>query len=495
MTEPPPAPSESTDPSARGLLPTALISRDLQQRLIFYGLWGALMLGILVVFREVLLPFFLAVVVAYVMSPLVDWLQRWMARWVAVVTIYALLVGTMVTFTVLGVPRLAAEIEKLAKDAPSALAELRDEWLPAIERRMRDSMGQAPTAAPPGDDTIAVPAEPGEPITSITPSGVPEAPAGSEERGPGVEADADQAPMALGTAPEDATASAQPDEPITVRRVRGGGYDIHLPSDGLVVTPEGDGYIVRTAHQERTDGDLAAAFVESVRGVTRNTQDTATTLLHTAQTVVRAVVKGVFTFFIMLMLSAYLLVTKDEVIGFFRNFARPEKRATFDSLLSRIDRGLSGVVRGQLLICLINGALSGVGFYILDLAYWPILTLIATLFSIIPIFGAILSSVPAVVLGLKHGVGTAALVVLWIVVIHQIEANLLNPKIMGDAAHVHPVLVVFALLGGEHLFGIAGALLAVPVLSILQSLFLHYREQVLGVPAPKRADTSSISQS
>ena len=147
MTEPPPAPSESTDPSARGLLPTALISRDLQQRLIFYGLWGALMLGILVVFREVLLPFFLAVVVAYVMSPLVDWLQRWMARWVAVVTIYALLVGTMVTFTVLGVPRLAAEIEKLAKDAPSALAELRDEWLPAIERRMRDSMGQAPTAA------------------------------------------------------------------------------------------------------------------------------------------------------------------------------------------------------------------------------------------------------------------------------------------------------------------------------------------------------------
>jgi predicted PurR-regulated permease PerM len=90
-----------------------------------------------------------------------------------------------------------------------------------------------------------------------------------------------------------------------------------------------------------------------------------------------------------------------------------------------------------------------------------------------------------VVLGLQHGVATAALVVLWIVVIHQIEANLLNPKIMGDAAHVHPVLVVFALLGGEHLFGIAGALLAVPVLSILQSLFLHYREQVLGV-IPRR---------
>ncbi|MBC7173572.1 MAG: AI-2E family transporter, partial [Polyangiaceae bacterium] len=50
------------------------------------------------------------------------------------------------------------------------------------------------------------------------------------------------------------------------------------------------------------------------------------------------------------------------------------------------------------------------------------------------------------------------------------------------AAKVHPVLVVFALLAGEHLFGFAGALLAVPVLSITQSFFLHYREFVVGQP-------------
>ncbi len=444
--------------------------------MIFYGLWGALALAIIVVFREVLLPFFLAVVVAYVLAPLVDVLERRMKRWVAVVTIYALLVGSMITFTVLGLPRLAAEIEKLAREAPHALAQVRDTWLPEMERQMRDSMGQLPRVEapapvpPPSEDPNAIPADSGAQADTAT-----GADTGSETAG--------EAPLAA------------TDAPITVRRVRGGGYDIHLPADGLVVTPEGDGYIVRTAHHEKSDGDVAAAFVEAVRGVTRNTQDTAATLLVTAQAIVRKVVKGVFTFFIMLMLSAYLLVTKDQVIGFFRNFARPERRRVFDSLLSRIDRGLSGVVRGQLLICLINGALSGIGFYLLDLPYWPILTLIATLFSVIPIFGAILSSVPAVVLGLQHGVATAALVVLWIVVIHQIEANLLNPKIMGDAAHVHPVLVVFALLGGEHLFGIAGALLAVPVLSILQSLFLHYREQVLGVPAPRRADASSTSSS
>ena len=64
----------------------------------------------------------------------------------------------------------------------------------------------------------------------------------------------------------------------------------------------------------------------------------------------------------------------------------------------------------------------------------------------------------------------------WIVLLHQIEANVLNPKIMGDAAKIHPVLVIFSLLVGEHFFHTVGALLAVPCMSIAQSLFLHVRE-------------------
>jgi predicted PurR-regulated permease PerM len=76
----------------------------------------------------------------------------------------------------------------------------------------------------------------------------------------------------------------------------------------------------------------------------------------------------------------------------------------------------------------------------------------------------------------------ALLVLAWIVGIHQLEAHVLNPKIMGDAARVHPVLVVFALLAGEHTAGLVGALLAVPVLSITQTLFYYLRERFLGVP-------------
>jgi predicted PurR-regulated permease PerM len=86
--------------------------------------------------------------------------------------------------------------------------------------------------------------------------------------------------------------------------------------------------------------------------------------------------------------------------------------------------------------------------------------------------------VPAVALGLTQSLGTAVFVLAWIIAIHQLEANILNPKIMGDAAKIHPLLVVFSLLVGEHFFGVVGALLAVPVMSIAQNVFIHVRKQV-----------------
>ncbi len=190
--------------------------------------------------------------------------------------------------------------------------------------------------------------------------------------------------------------------------------------------------------------------------------------------IVAGVSRGIFLSFITLMLAAYIMLTRERIVGFFRLLVRPSARDDYDHLLIRIDRGLSGVVRGQLIICLINGVLSAIGFAMVGLKYWPVLALVAAVLSLIPIFGSIISTIPAVAIGLTQGLGTAVFVLVWIVGIHQLEANLLNPKIMGDAAKLHPVLVVFSLLAGEHLFGVVGALLAVPCMSIAKSLFIHF---------------------
>ncbi len=101
--------------------------------------------------------------------------------------------------------------------------------------------------------------------------------------------------------------------------------------------------------------------------------------------------------------------------------------------------------------------------------------------SLIPIFGSILSSIPIVSIALvssgRFDVLQGLKVTGWIVFIHLVEANFLNPKIMGDAAKIHPVVVVFALIAGEHSYGLVGALFAVPVASIIQTLFLYFRRK------------------
>jgi predicted PurR-regulated permease PerM len=137
------------------------------------------------------------------------------------------------------------------------------------------------------------------------------------------------------------------------------------------------------------------------------------------------------------------------------------------------------VIRGQLLICLINGVLTYIGLLIFDIKYSLILAFVAAVMTLIPIFGSILSSIPIVLVALVSGESGLDFVraiasVLWIVGIHFIEANFLNPKIIGSSAKIHPVVVIFSLILGEKTFGLVGALLAVPVASMIQVLFVFF---------------------
>jgi len=219
---------------------------------------------------------------------------------------------------------------------------------------------------------------------------------------------------------------------------------------------------------------MSDAVSKSITYVQRNTME----VIRLGRSILTVVSRAIFIFFMTLMLGAYMMITEERIFAFFRSLVFPDARRSFDFLVARIDRGLSGVVRGQLLICLVNGILSAIGFWFFGLKYWPILAILAGVMSLVPIFGSILSSVPIVAIALTQSLSVALEVLLWILGIHQLEANFLNPKIMGDAAKIHPVLVIFSLLVGEHFFHTTGALLAVPCMSIAQSFFLHFKDVV-----------------
>lgn len=421
--------------------------------LVFYVVTALFALAILYFFREVLLPFLIALVIAYVLDPVVRLIERisirgrCLPRWSAVASLYLVLLGVLGLGIGLGVPRLALEVERLAKEGPRIVSVARDEWIPELETKLRSVMAFYKD---------------------------------QPDNAPGVSSDNEvPEPLAAPTTPN-----------LHLVPTEGGGFEITLPTDGILIEKMGDhGFRVRAQKptDHRAAGDVMSMVSQAAANLVEALKNDSSSILGTAQHAINSTVRGIFTFFITLMLSAYLLATSDKIFGFFRSLVQPRWRRSFDRLMERVDTGLGGVVRGQIAICGVNGVLSGIGFYLLDLPYWPLLTLIATVFSIIPIFGSIASSVPAVLVGLQVSPITGVLALAWIILIHQIEANFLNPKILGDAAKVHPVLVVFALIAGERFYGIAGALLAVPALSIVQSLFLHYRDIALGSSSAFRA--------
>ncbi|MDO9017128.1 MAG: AI-2E family transporter [Deltaproteobacteria bacterium] len=410
-----------------------------RRRMVFAAVSLAVVVAVIVASRAVLLPFVLGVLLAYVLHPVVGSLTRVrlggrsVPRWVAVLGIYVTLITTLVVTLLAVTPRVVSEGRSFAlHEVPALRQRFERDWMPRVRSAVARVQGT---------------------VVATPPREVAEAP-GAEAR-----------------VPDDGALRVSP-EP-------GGAFRVSLPAEGVVIERVDDAHwTLRPRRHLPSEGDTIQ------RELRKLGQGHAADVLRVGRGIIGGVIGGIFNFFMTLMVSAYLLVTEARVLGFFRSLVRPESRDSFDHLLRRLDRGLSGVVRGQLIICLVNGSLSAVGFALADLKYWPTLAVVATVFSLIPIFGTVLSSVPAVAIGLTQGFGTALFVLLWIIGIHQLEANLLNPKIMGDQAKIHPVLVVFSLLAGEHAFGILGALLAVPVMSVAQTLFLHWRTYALGYGEP-----------
>jgi predicted PurR-regulated permease PerM len=190
---------------------------------------------------------------------------------------------------------------------------------------------------------------------------------------------------------------------------------------------------------------------------------------------ISGVAAGLFMMFFILMVAAFFSIDVRAIRSYVRTLVPPEFADDGRLLAARIDRSLAGVVRGQITICLVNGALTLAGLLLFGVNFAFLLATIATFLSLIPIFGAILSSVPIVAIALAQGWQTAVAMLLWIIGIHALEAYFLNPKIMGTAAKVHPIVVAFSLIAGERTFGLLGALFAVPLAAILVACFEYAR--------------------
>lgn len=218
-------------------------------------------------------------------------------------------------------------------------------------------------------------------------------------------------------------------------------------------------------------------------GILQSGEGHTATLLKQGQMVVKGVFSTIFSVVLVFMTTAFLLLDWHRIKANMLRLFPEAYREAAATLGRSIDRGLAGAIRGQLLVCLINGVLTTLGLMLLQIKFALTIGIIAGFFSLIPIFGTVLSTIPAVLIALTQGWWVALEVVLLICVIHLIEANFLNPNVLGHHSEIHPVLVLFALMVGEHYAGAIGLLFAVPVAAILRAL-LSFLYQMVMAPAP-----------
>jgi predicted PurR-regulated permease PerM len=177
---------------------------------------------------------------------------------------------------------------------------------------------------------------------------------------------------------------------------------------------------------------------------------------------------GALSFILMIVLSFYLAV-QDDGVGSFLRIVTPIKHHDYIiGLWKRSQKKIGYWMQGQLLLGLIVGVLTYIGLMILGVRHALLLASLAGIFELIPIFGPILSAVPAVLIALvDQGMTYGILVAGLYLIIQQFENHLLYPLVVRKIVGISPMVVILAIVIGGKLAGFLGVLLSVPISAAL----------------------------
>lgn len=218
-------------------------------------------------------------------------------------------------------------------------------------------------------------------------------------------------------------------------------------------------YLERFNIQERI-----SEFMENILGVIRNNIFGIFTTLTNIGTVI-----------VLIPFVVYYLLKDDKKIKKSILAYIPENNRKFiDRMIKKVDQTLSKYITGQVLVALMLGILTYIGFMIISLPNALILSAIVMVTSFIPFLGPILGIIPAVFIGISESFLMVVKIILVLIIVQQIEGNIIQPKVQGNRLKIHPLIVIFMVLIFITLFGFIGALYAVPAYAVGRVIFIEY---------------------
>lgn len=185
---------------------------------------------------------------------------------------------------------------------------------------------------------------------------------------------------------------------------------------------------------------------------------------------------GLVTLILILVLTFYMVVESDALKKFFKSIAPEKYQPHLVGLFTRAQHKIGSWMRGVLVLSVIVGVFIYAGLTILGVKYALVIGILAGLTEMIPYFGPVISSIPAVFLALSQSPVKGAMVVALFILCHQLENHVLVPKIMQKAVGINPVLSILAMGVGFQLAGFFGILLAIPTATALSVFVADFIE-------------------
>lgn len=215
------------------------------------------------------------------------------------------------------------------------------------------------------------------------------------------------------------------------------------------------------------DGDAVDSFRDQL--VTR-LEETGGRAASDVVGFVRAFLGALLDSLLVLMLSVYFVANGPRVRAWLHEQTPPRHRFRTRVLTGIVNQVVGGYVRGTLTLALLIGSLVGAGMAALHVRYALLLGVLAFFMAFIPILGTFVSGTVCVLVALLQGWVLALVVLVYFVVVHIIEGDVIGPRIMGQAVGIHPAVALIALLAGTELFGLWGALFGAPLAGLIQSI-------------------------
>jgi predicted PurR-regulated permease PerM len=182
---------------------------------------------------------------------------------------------------------------------------------------------------------------------------------------------------------------------------------------------------------------------------------------------ISSLIGGMFGLVTILILTFYLLIEAGTMFDYLVRFVPAGRRGDVAMAARQAVTKVSAWLRAQFVLAGVMGTFAAVGLGLMGVPYFYVIALVAAVGETIPIVGPVIGGLASVAVAISVSPKLALMVGVYFLVLHQLEANILVPKIMEKSVGVSPVAVLVALLVGGALWGIVGAILAIPTAAIL----------------------------